>query len=84
MQPVTSLSATYLAAATDLLQRASEANRPTLQKLGPILGRSVAAGGMIHTFGSGHSEILAREIVGRAGGLVFGRGVWIKSREPVG
>jgi uncharacterized phosphosugar-binding protein len=65
MQPVTSLSATYLAAATDLLRRASETNRPALQKLGPILGRSVAAGGMIHTFGSGHSEI-----VGRAGGLV--------------
>ena len=70
MQPVTSLSATYLAAATDLLRRASETNRPALQKLGPILGRSVAAGGMIHTFGSGHSEIIAREIVGRAGGLV--------------
>jgi uncharacterized phosphosugar-binding protein len=70
MQPVTSLSATYLAAATDLLQRAGKANRPALQKLGPILGRSVAEGGMIHTFGSGHSEIIAREIVGRAGGLV--------------
>jgi uncharacterized phosphosugar-binding protein len=25
---------------------------------------------VIHTFGSGHSEIIAREIVGRAGGLV--------------
>jgi uncharacterized phosphosugar-binding protein len=27
-------------------------------------------GGMVHTFGSGHSDIIAREIVGRAGGLV--------------
>jgi uncharacterized phosphosugar-binding protein len=63
------LAATYFAAATGLLQRAYEANRAVLQQLGPVIGRSVAAGGVIHTFGSGHSEIIAREIVGRAGGL---------------
>ena len=39
-------------------------------KLAPILGASVARGEVIHTFGSSHSEIIAREIVGRAGGLV--------------
>jgi len=66
---MTPLSTTYFATATGLLQRAYEANQPVLRQLGPVMGRSVAAGGVIHTFGSGHSEIVAREIVGRAGGL---------------
>jgi len=66
----TPFSAAYFSAAISLLQRVHEANRATLLQLGPVIGRSVAAGGVIHTFGSGHSEIIAREIVGRAGGLV--------------
>ncbi|MEX2043784.1 MAG: sugar isomerase domain-containing protein, partial [Opitutus sp.] len=45
-------------------------NLPVITSLAPVLGASVARGGMIHAFGSGHSEIIAREIVGRAGGLV--------------
>src|SRR5512140_2863682 len=60
---------TYFAAVTELLRRARDANQPVLGRLGAIVGRSVAAGGVVHTFGSGHSEIVAREIVGRAGGL---------------
>jgi uncharacterized phosphosugar-binding protein len=70
------LAATYFSAAIDLLKRLAEVNRPTLQKLGPVIGRSVAAGGVIHTFGSGHSEIISREIVGRAGGLVCVSGIF--------
>ncbi len=66
---MTALADTYFAAATGLLQRMRESNRPVLGQLAPVVGRSVAAGGVIHTFGSGHSEIVAREIVGRAGGL---------------
>ena len=31
------------------------------------MGKSVAAGGVIHTFGSGHSEVIAREIIGKEG-----------------
>jgi uncharacterized phosphosugar-binding protein len=65
-----SLADTYYATATALLDRAREQNAPTLKKLGAILGRSVAEGGVIHTFGSGHSEVISREIIGRAGGLV--------------
>jgi uncharacterized phosphosugar-binding protein len=68
-------AATYYAAATGLLQHAYKANRAVMQQLGPVIGRSVAAGGVIHTFGSGHSEIIAREIVGRAGGLVCVSGI---------
>jgi uncharacterized phosphosugar-binding protein len=53
-----------------LIQRICRDNRGTLRALGPLIGRSVAKGGVIHTFGSGHSEILAREFVGRAGAPV--------------
>jgi uncharacterized phosphosugar-binding protein len=65
-----SLATSYYARANEMLATAWEKNSPTIAKLAPILGDVVARGGMIHTFGSGHSEIIAREIVGRAGGLV--------------
>ena len=61
------LAATYFSAAIGLLKQAYKTTRQPLQQLGPILGCTVAEGGVIHTFGSGHSEIIAREIVGRAG-----------------
>jgi uncharacterized phosphosugar-binding protein len=67
---MSSLPDSYFQTATALLQRARDTNAATLQKLGPIVGASVAAGGVLHTFGSGHSEVVAREIIGRAGGLV--------------
>jgi uncharacterized phosphosugar-binding protein len=68
--PSPSPAAAYLAAATDLLQRACAANAPVLKQLGAVIGPSLAQGGVLHTFGSGHSEIISREIIGRAGGLV--------------
>ncbi len=66
---MTPLADSYFDAATARLAGARDANRAGLQALGAVIGRSVAAGGVVHTFGSGHSEIIAREIVGRAGGL---------------
>ena len=36
---------------------------------GKIVGETVAAGGLTHTFGSGHSGAIAYEGHGRAGGL---------------
>ena len=70
----------YFAQSTALLAQAREANAPTLKKLGAVIGQSVAAGGVIHTFGSGHSEVIAREIIGRAGGLVCVSGLY----DPTG
>lgn len=64
------LAADYYARANQMLATAWEKNSATIAKLAPLLGASVARGEVIHTFGSGHSEIIAREIVGRAGGLV--------------
>ncbi|MEO6995725.1 MAG: sugar isomerase domain-containing protein [Lacunisphaera sp.] len=77
---MSSLPATYLATATGLLQKACAQNAATLKTLGPIIGASVAKGGVIHTFGSGHSEVIGREIIGRAGGLVCVSGLF----DPTG
>ncbi len=65
-----SLPAHYLATATALLEKACAQNAPVLKQLGPVIGESLAKGGMLHLFGSGHSEIISRELVGRAGGLM--------------
>ena len=67
---MSSLAESYYARANAMLATAWEKNSPVIAKLAPLLGASVARGEVIHTFGSGHSEIIAREIVGRAGGLV--------------
>lgn len=67
---MSSLAAAYHARANAMLAQAWADNAATIAQLTPILGGVVARGDVIHTFGSGHSEIIAREIVGRAGGLV--------------
>jgi len=66
----------YYTRARTMLDQAREANARTLQSVGAIIGRSIAAGGVLHTFGSGHSEIIGREIIGRAGGLMPVSGIF--------
>lgn len=70
-----SLPETYYHRANEMLAAAWTANAPTIAKLTPIIGESLAQGGVLHTFGSGHSELIAREIIGRAGGLVCINGI---------
>lgn len=70
-----SLADAYYARANDLLARAWTINAPTIAQLAPLLGASIARGGVVHTFGSGHSELISREIIGRAGGLVCITGI---------
>jgi len=72
---MSSLSDTYSARARDFLARAEEKNAPVIARLAPVIGASLAKGGMLHTFGSGHSDVIAREIIGRAGGLVCVNGI---------
>ncbi len=64
------LKESYLKTSLSLLDRVYLENQSTIEALAPLIADSVAAGGVIHTFGSGHSEIIGREMVGRAGGLV--------------
>jgi uncharacterized phosphosugar-binding protein len=70
-----SLADTYYERASELLALARGANAPVIARLAPLIGQSIAAGGVVHTFGSGHSEIISREIIGRAGGLVCVTGI---------
>jgi uncharacterized phosphosugar-binding protein len=69
------LAESYFERASKLLERARESNAPVIARLAPIIGQSIAAGGVVHTFGSGHSELISREIIGRAGGLVCVTGI---------
>ncbi|MGH7946765.1 MAG: sugar isomerase domain-containing protein [Opitutaceae bacterium] len=72
---MSSLANSYYARANEMLAVAWEKNSATIARLAPVLGASVARGEVIHTFGSGHSELIAREIIGRAGGLVCVTGI---------
>ena len=69
------LKESYFKTSTALLERVFLQNQSTIETLAPLIAKSVASGGVIHTFGSGHSEIIAREMVGRAGGLVCVRAI---------
>jgi uncharacterized phosphosugar-binding protein len=69
------LATAYYTRANEMLAAAWTTNAAVIARLAPILGASVARGGVIHTFGSGHSEIVSREIIGRAGGLVCVSGI---------
>ena len=64
------LKESYLKTSLALLDRVYLENQSTIETIAPLIADSVAEGGVIHTFGSGHSEIIGREMVGRAGGLV--------------
>jgi uncharacterized phosphosugar-binding protein len=59
-----------------LLGSVGRANSAAIAAAGAAIGRSVAEGGVLHTFGSGHSEILSRELIGRSGGLICVSGIF--------
>ena len=60
----------YLIAARDLVDRLLEAEWPSIEAAAAVVADTLAAGGTIHAFGTGHSHMLAEELYYRAGGLV--------------
>lgn len=54
----------------ELLRHSRSVNSATLADAGKALADCIANEGVFHVFGSGHSQIVAREVVNRAGGLV--------------
>lgn len=66
----------YFDAANAMLTRAREINAPVIAAAAPKIAEAIAGGGVLHTFGSGHSEMIAREIIGRAGGLMSVTGLF--------
>jgi uncharacterized phosphosugar-binding protein len=68
---VASVSAeAYLAELRPVMDRVSEQASGSVQRAADLVVESLRAGGVLQAFGSGHSEALAMELAGRAGGLV--------------
>jgi uncharacterized phosphosugar-binding protein len=61
---------TYLSTVTDTMRRVAATQGEAVAAAADLLAAAVAADGVVHAFGTGHSEALAMEIAGRAGGLV--------------
>ena len=60
----------YLGALMPIMTRVAEQSDGPVQEAADLIVASLRAGGVVQAFGSGHSEALAMEIAGRAGGLV--------------
>lgn len=65
-----SLANKFYESSKQIQAEAYAANRETITLAGQEIAASITKGGVLHTFGSGHSQILAAEIERRAGGLV--------------
>ncbi|MEO3779073.1 SIS domain-containing protein [Micromonospora sp. B11E3] len=60
----------YLAVVTETIGRVSASQREAVCRAADLIADALRADGVVHAFGTGHSEALAMEIAGRAGGLV--------------
>lgn len=60
----------YLHVVTEAVQRVSASQRAGVEKAADLIVAALHGGGVVHAFGSGHSEAFAMEVAGRAGGLV--------------
>lgn len=60
----------YLAVVTETMGRVAAGQREGVGRAADLIAEALRADGVVHAFGTGHSEALAMEIAGRAGGLV--------------
>ncbi|MFK3983961.1 sugar isomerase domain-containing protein [Micromonospora sp. NPDC050397] len=60
----------YLALVTETMARVAEGERDNVRRSADLIAAALVDDGVVHAFGTGHSEALAMEIAGRAGGLV--------------
>jgi uncharacterized phosphosugar-binding protein len=67
MEQSLSPSQTYLETAHSVLNRI---DTESVRRAAGLIADSIAAGGVVHLFGSGHSSLLAQEVFYRAGGLM--------------
>lgn len=63
-------AATFADEGRAAVERAIAANKDTVPAAARLVADCVAADGVIHGFGTGHSQATVLELVGRAGGLV--------------
>lgn len=60
----------YLNTIIEHIARLRDSQEVAIRETATIVGSAIADNRHIYTFGSGHSQLLAREVTGRAGGLV--------------
>jgi uncharacterized phosphosugar-binding protein len=60
----------YLAAVTAAIDQVARTQGDGVRRAADLITAALRAGGVVQAFGAGHSEALAMEIAGRAGGLV--------------
>ena len=59
----------------EILKKIRDTQSETIEKLAEELSEIVDKGGIIYTFGTGHSHLLAEEIFARAGGIIQVKGL---------
>jgi uncharacterized phosphosugar-binding protein len=59
----------YLDLASSILQKMKETQGEAICKAAALVGDTLLTGGLVYTFGSGHSQLLSQEVHARAGGL---------------
>lgn len=69
MGPVGTAGQRYLAEADRLLRAAAESQGDAVTRAAGLVAAALGGGGLLHTFGTGHSHLLAEEVFYRAGGL---------------
>jgi uncharacterized phosphosugar-binding protein len=63
------MSLEYFTLLGGVLSRIEMGQMPSIRSAGELVADSIAQGGILHTFGSGHSHMIAEEAFFRAGGL---------------
>ncbi|MEJ3654419.1 SIS domain-containing protein [Actinomycetes bacterium KLBMP 9759] len=70
MAPVEVSAAAFAAAAEEAVRRVAAEQAAGVAEAAKLVVEGLRAGGVVQAFGTGHSQALAMEIAGRAGGLV--------------
>jgi uncharacterized phosphosugar-binding protein len=63
------ISETYFETLIAILRTIAVEQAEPIQQAGKMIAQAIAGGGVVHTFGSGHSHMIAEEAFFRAGGL---------------
>ena len=63
-------SRAYLGALRAVLDRVADTQWEAVERAADLMVKSIREDGVVHAFGTGHSESFAMEVAGRAGGLV--------------
>ncbi|HET6670693.1 MAG TPA: SIS domain-containing protein [Pyrinomonadaceae bacterium] len=59
----------YIAGLQAVLEQIKSQQLTNIKRAGQVVAAAISAGGIIHTFGTGHSHLIAHEVFFRAGGI---------------